>query len=1168
MRRWLKIALWIFGSLLGLLLILFAVALWMLTPTRLTPLVNKYATQYIRGEVNFSRVEVSLFDKFPDIELSIVSGNIRQNVVAFDNDTLLHFSRLNISLDVMDLLRGVGVTINSLGLDGARARVIVDGAGRGSWDIVKANQATPVQETASSDTPLVFNVSQVNISGGLELTYLDLRDTTTMSAHFDNLTLRGVASSELSLTDVSLLALSGFRASGFWGSAGDSFRLSIPTLEIREIERKRRCSMAMDARATFVARGDTLLNDLPVSFSSTVSFDLAKNRTFHVEKSNLNVSRMAFALAGEVALVSDSTINSDLNLSIEGLSVEELINLVPESSRGALARIRTNITLELDAKIDGAYNFTSGKLPHIRANVDVDRGYLRYQGTRARIDEFSMRASALYNPDTISLSSVEIERLRVRTPGILIGANGRVSDILGDPQIVAQLTSHINMGVLSLEFPSSMGMMATGEVDLKAGCDARLSNLSLNSVAKTFIHGSARMRNVSLTSPTDSIYLMTTGSLTFGSNKNRFDSTWSRDMAILRAQLSLDTLSFMMGRNLAINGRNVDVSARSSAERYSDKDPRRVHPFHGTIKSGALRMVGFDSMLLMLRDPLIDFSVRASQTDSHIPQLTVNIGARTIVARARDGRAIVSDPRFTFLATILSKEQDSTLRSQLLLDRLAMRYPTVERDNLLKYNRMMQMVGIAKKDDLASGDLDLKMNDDLISIMRRWRSTGRVLARSVRLITPYMPLPTTLTQLDFMFDNNSVELVDSKIQVGRSGLRLRGQISNLSRALAGRGNLVATLDVSGDTLDINQLVVAANAGFSVADKVKMIVSDSTSEEQVAQIIKEELVDQTFNRLIIVPKNVELDIKLNVDEAFYGNVTMSSLVGELIARDRILQINHLSAASSIGQMTINAVYATRSKADITTGFDLMLKGVNVKELIELIPEVDSLLPMLKSFEGHLDCALAATASLDSTMSLLIPTLNAAGSISGRNLVLLDGETFTEISKILRFKNKSRNMVDKISVEMLVRNSTVEIFPFVLELDRYKAAVSGVQRLDMNFDYHVSVLKSIIPFRVGVDIFGNLDDWDFKITKARYKNENVPSYTTLIDTTRMDLRSAITDIFNKGLNSLVLKDAGVVPHVDSTELRVVDSLDRTEPLVQEPTKEKPSKKQPKIRSKRHI
>ena len=172
-------------------------------------------------------------------------------------------------------------------------------------------------------------------------------------------------------------------------------------------------------------------------------------------------------------------------------------------------------------------------------------------------------------------------------------------------------------------------------------------------------------------------------------------------------------------------------------------------------------------------------------------------------------------------------------------------------------------------------------------------------------------------------------------------------------------------------------------------------------------------------------------------------------------------------------------------------------------------------MLRSFEGMVDCTIAATAAVDTMMNIELPTLNAACSIRGENLVLLDGETFTEISKMLRFKNRERNLIDRISVDLLVHDNRIELFPFIVEMDRYKAAVSGVQRLDMSFDYHISVLKSPIPFRLGVNIFGTLDKFKFRIGRARYKSENLPSFVGLIDTTRVNLRRTITDIFRRSM-----------------------------------------------------
>ena len=214
----------------------------------------------------------------------------------------------------------------------------------------------------------------------------------------------------------------------------------------------------------------------------------------------------------------------------------------------------------------------------------------------------------------------------------------------------------------------------------------------------------------------------------------------------------------------------------------------------------------------------------------------------------------------------------------------------------------------------------------------------------------------------------------------------------------------------------------------------------------------------------------------------------------------------------------------------------------------MPSVDSLLPMLRSFEGMVDCTIAATAAVDTMMNIELPTLNAACSIRGENLVLLDGETFTEISKMLRFKNRERNLIDRISVDLLVHDNRIELFPFIVEMDRYKAAVSGVQRLDMSFDYHISVLKSPIPFRLGVNIFGTLDKFKFRIGRARYKSENLPSFVGLIDTTRVNLRRTITDIFRRGVDAASLGEMRIAPTVDSSAYLPPDErLSRADSLM---------------------
>ena len=74
--------------------------------------------------------------------------------------------------------------------------------------------------------------------------------------------------------------------------------------------------------------------------------------------------------------------------------------------------------------------------------------------------------------------------------------------------------------------------------------------------------------------------------------------------------------------------------------------------------------------------------------------------------------------------------------------------------------------------------------------------------------------------------------------------------------------------------------------------------------------------------------------------------------------------------------------------------------------------------------------------------------------------------------------------------------------------------------MSFKYHISVLDSPIPFRVGIDLYGdNFDDFKFRIGKAKYKNTNIPVFSSVIDQTRLNLKESIEKIFTVGVEKAI-------------------------------------------------
>ena len=100
----------------------------------------------------------------------------------------------------------------------------------------------------------------------------------------------------------------------------------------------------------------------------------------------------------------------------------------------------------------------------------------------------------------------------------------------------------------------------------------------------------------------------------------------------------------------------------------------------------------------------------------------------------------------------------------------------------------------------------------------------------------------------------------------------------------------------------------------------------------------------------------------------------------------------------------------------------------------------------------------------------------------------------------------------SVELAIKDNTIEVYPFIMKMDRYTTAISGKQDMAMNLDSHISVIKSPVPMRLGIDITGNMDDLKIGLGKVRYKNTNLPVYTKQIDSTRINLREQIRNIYN--------------------------------------------------------
>lgn len=392
----------------------------------------------------------------------------------------------------------------------------------------------------------------------------------------------------------------------------------------------------------------------------------------------------------------------------------------------------------------------------------------------------------------------------------------------------------------------------------------------------------------------------------------------------------------------------------------------------------------------------------------------------------------------------------------------------------------MNVAGIKMKAD--------KLNDSL------WMPKGIVGFNRLRFRTPEFGLPIRMSKTAVTVDGPKITLKNASVRIGRSNMTATGDMMGVYRAMTKGEKLTAHLSLTSDLIDCNQLINS----LSFPEDTTEVLTDSVPSEM---------------KLFVIPRNIDFELQTDLKKVIFEKILFENVHGAVDIKNQAIHLEDLSMRALDADMKAVMVYKAGSPRGGYAGFDFKIRNINIAKLVDFVPALDTIVPMLRSFKGRVMFDVAADARLDSAMNVRIPTLRSAIHIKGDSLVLMDGETFAEISKMLMFKNKKENVFDSISVNVTVHDGNVTVYPFLVEIDRYKAAVGGEQGLDMNFNYHISILKSPLPFKAGVNISGNLDKMKFRIGKAKYKDAVTPAAVHRVDSTRMNMGNEIVNRFRR-------------------------------------------------------
>jgi len=427
-----------------------------------------------------------------------------------------------------------------------------------------------------------------------------------------------------------------------------------------------------------------------------------------------------------------------------------------------------------------------------------------------------------------------------------------------------------------------------------------------------------------------------------------------------------------------------------------------------------------------------------------------------------------------------------------------------------------------------SGELMAGMSGDSVSVKKfatntniindqsqtdvflQWLARGFIDMEEGVITTTALNLPIQIPAIKMDFEPERLDIHDGRMIIDRSDFELSGFIKNLLSYARGDSILKGELQFNSKITDVMQLM-DLTSGIGYEDSTEVADSQMTTDESEISSPEEETVasDTTYSDPYMVPKGIDIVLNTNVKSASLGVDTATNIIGALRINDGILLLDDINFATEAARMNITAMYRTPRKNHLFLGLDYHMYDIEIERLLQMIPDIDTLMPMLRSFRGKGEFHLAIQTNLDSTYNVKQSTLLGASSITGQNLVLMDGETFSEIAKTLRFSKKAENVVDSLSAEFTIFRKEIDIYPFLIVMDRYKAVVAGRHNFDLTFNYHISVVDSPLPVKLGLDIKGDLDDWTVRPAMPKYAQFYRPSARRAVENRQLELRRMIRE-----------------------------------------------------------
>ena len=1096
-KKTLKIGGITLASILGVIIVIFLLLSWtVFSPQRLTKTANQVIDKYLPCNAEVDKVGLSLVSSYPFLAFEFYGLTVFDEMEESASDTLLHSGTFYTFVDMKALLKERKIIVEHLFSNDLQANLFISESGATNLDIFLPTDSAvaviePEETEASTDFELYVDLRQIRLQN-ISATYID--NQSNISASIDGLGIdvsgvldgtdmdavinAGVDKIVAQIADSTSIAAS-IDGVEFRGNAkmdaekitlGGNLNTSLIAAAIDDMNASlKNTGMTINNAVYQTSNGNIQLNAIvngeSVNFNAegitaTLEAFLMSVADVTINEEMINADNLKFALSNLDVQMQDS-VNGDINAAVSALNVDML---------AATNQDMNNISGSLSAKGDGI-QFNMGGAAPMAANLK-DLSF---------VTDLSLKDDKITANPYLATSS-----LHFALDGDTYVNNWPISvslPVVADTAItnIAINRAYVKAIDKCLNFSANANLSSNG--DIKGNANIEMHSVDMISLMEMI--------------PESLKYLVEGIELD----------------ALMDTKIDIDG-GILANGEMMLNKANAILALTNLDAAYNDS----IFAESGFVWAGITYPGSQNSKVSA------DITLKATDLNAKM------IDSTNIDAYLQDFVAEIEVADFMDTITAISAKADinvamlkASMDTMNLYTENAALSATVSPNN----NKTMLMVNL---------DYD-KLNAGMGSMLSAQTGITSLLAMAVYddtkedLLLQWNPIlqlsmedasldllkePVEMPYLELDFSLGQFNINDSRLQIGNSDIMLWGNVYNIGAYVEKTGMLTGELFLESDYADVTELLALIN-DFTVSSESADTISSVTVTESAGSDTV------TIADPFMVPEGIDLTLYTNLSEINFNDHIFNNVGGDVTIRDGVIVLQELGFSSNSAEMQLTAIYETPARDDLYVGLDFHLLDIQIDELIDLIPSIDSIVPMLKSFDGEAQFHLAAETNLKADYMPKMPTLIGAAAIEGKDLVIMDSEVFDGIKRKLLMSKNAENKIDSMSVEMQVLRNKVDLYPFLIHMDKYQAVVAGRHNInkDLDCNYHVSLTDCPLPIRLGVNVGGSLNDIaekplkHIKVGKCQYKKMFKPEKRGLAEERTLQMKKVISDTLKENV-----------------------------------------------------